>query len=105
MSEHLTDIFNLPITTGVFVNSLKSAKVISIHKKNLKLVMSNYRPISPYSNVDKVIEKLMYNRIIQFLEDKKVISYKQIVFRKRSSLLLEMYKVLLQQQICMWSLY
>ena len=31
MSEHLTDIFNLPITTGVFVNSLKSAKVISIH--------------------------------------------------------------------------
>ena len=33
ISKYLTDIFDLPFTTGIFLNSLKSAKVISIHKK------------------------------------------------------------------------
>ena len=33
-------------------------------------------------NLDKIIEKLMYNQIIQFLEDKKVIYYKQFGFCK-----------------------
>ena len=34
--KHLTDIFNLSFTTGIFPNSLKSAEIIQIHKKNLK---------------------------------------------------------------------
>ena len=37
------------------------------------------------SNLEKIIEKLMYNRIIQFLEDKKTIYYKQFSFRKSFS--------------------
>ena len=44
--------------------------------------MSNSRPISLLSNLDKIIEKLMYNRIIQFLEDNKIIDYKQFGFCK-----------------------
>ena len=47
--------------------------------------MSNYRPISLLSNLDKIIEKLMYNQIIQFLEDNKIIYYKQFGFRKNFS--------------------
>ena len=34
--KHPTDIFNISFTTGIFPNSLKSAKVIPIHKKKLK---------------------------------------------------------------------
>ena len=59
--KHPTDIFNTSFTTGIFPNSLKSAKVIPIHKKNSKLVVSNYRPISLLSNLEKIIEKLMFN--------------------------------------------
>ena len=33
ISKHFTDIFNLSFTTGIFPHSLKSAKVIPIHKK------------------------------------------------------------------------
>ena len=47
--------------------------------------MSHYRPISLLSNLDKIIEKLMYNQIIQFLEDNKIIYYKQFGFRKNFS--------------------
>ena len=86
MSKHLTDIFNLSFTTGIFPHSLKCAKVIPIHKKNSKMIVSNYRQISLLSNLDKIIEKLMYNQIIQFLEDNKIIYYKQFGFRKNFSI-------------------
>ena len=56
-----------------------------IHKKNTKLIVSNYRPISLPSNLDKIIEKLMYSWIIQFIEDNKIIYYKQFGFRKKFS--------------------
>ena len=85
ISKHLTDIFTLSFTTGVFPNSWKSAKVIPIQKKKPNLVMSNYRPISLVSNLYKIIEKLMYNQIIQFLEDKTIIYYKQFGFHKNFS--------------------
>ena len=45
ISKHLTDIFNLSFTTGVFRNSLKSAKVMPIHKKTqnwLCLIICQY---------------------------------------------------------------
>ena len=35
--------------------------------------------------MDKIIEKLMYNRIIQFFEDNKIIYYKQFGFRTNFS--------------------
>ena len=47
--------------------------------------MSNYRPISLLSNLYKIIEKLMYNQIIQFLEDDKIIYCKQVGFCKNFS--------------------
>ena len=47
--------------------------------------MSNYRPISLLSNLDKIVEKLIYKRIIQFLEGKKIIYYKQCGFCKNFS--------------------
>ena len=81
ISKHLTDIFNLSFTTGIFPHSLKSSKSQFIKKKS-KLVASNYRPIFPLFNLDKIIEKLMFNRFIQFVEHNKIIYCKQFGFRK-----------------------
>ena len=45
--------------------------------------MSNHRLISLLSNFDKIFVKLIFNRITQFLEDKKKKIYcKQFGFRK-----------------------
>ena len=71
ISNHLATVCNLSFSTGVFPAILKTAKVISIHKKNSKLEVSNYRPISLLSNIDKIFEKLMHSRLIEFLEGKK----------------------------------
>ena len=85
ISNHLATICNLSFSTGVFPAILKTAKVITIHKWNSKLEVSNYRPISLLSNIDKIFEKLMHSRLIEFLEEKLILYYRQLGFRKGSS--------------------
>ena len=82
ITNHLATICNLSFSTGIFSAILKTAKVIPIHKKNSKLEVSNYRPISLLSNIDKIFEKLMHSRLIEFLEEKQILYYRQFGFRK-----------------------
>jgi len=82
ISSILADLFNLSFSSGVFPSILKIAKVIPIHKKSSKLDTSNYRPISILSNLDKIIERLMYNRLYKFLESNDLIYSLQFGFRK-----------------------
>ena len=64
----------------------KTSKVISIYKKDSKLKCSNYRPISLLSNIDKVLDRLMYNRLYNFLELNSAIYNLQFGFRQKYSL-------------------
>ena len=82
ISNHLATICNLSFSTGVFPAILKTAKVFPIHKKNSKLEVSNYRPISLSSNIDKIFEKLMHSRLVKFFEEKQNLYYRQFGFRK-----------------------
>ena len=85
ISEHLSIIFDTSFVTGIFPEKLKVAKVIPIHKKDSKLECSNYRPISLLSNIDKILEKLMHNRLMKFLTEQKTLYLKQFGFRKNFS--------------------
>ena len=69
----MADLFNLSFTTGVFPFVLKIAKVVPVFKKDSKLDYSNYRPISLLSNIEKILEKLMYKRLYTFLDKKNII--------------------------------
>ena len=82
ISNNLATICNLSFSTRVFPAILKTAKVIPIQKKNSKLEVSNYKPISLLSNIDKIFEKLMQSRLIEFLEEKQILCYRQFGFRK-----------------------
>ena len=59
----------MSLTSGVFPSVLKLAKVIPVHKKDSKLDFSNYIPISLISNLDKILEKLMYTKIVKFFNN------------------------------------
>ena len=65
-SCQIVDIFNMSLTSGVFPSVLKLAKVIPVHKEDYILDFSNYIPISLLSNLDKILEKLMYTKIVKF---------------------------------------
>ena len=58
----------MSFSTRQFPSVLKIAKIIPIHKKQSKVDYTNYRPICLLSNVEKIIEKLMYKGLSNFLD-------------------------------------
>ena len=85
ISKQLADLFNLSFMTGVFPSVLKTAKVVPVFKKDSKLNYSNYRPISLLSNIEKILEKLMYKRLYAFLDYNNIIYDSQFGFRQQYS--------------------
>ena len=82
ISQQLNDIFNVFLNWAVS-SVLKIAKVIPIHKKQPKVDYTNYRPISLLSNVEKIIEKLMYEKLSNFLDINSLIYSLQFGFRPK----------------------
>ena len=70
----------MSFSTGHFPLVLKIAKVILIHKKQSKVDYTNYRPIFLLSNIEKIIEKLMYKKLSNFLDINNLIYLLQFVF-------------------------
>lgn len=83
----LADIFNEMIETGVFPQCLKVAKVIPVYKSGDTKDPSNYRPISCLSVLDKIIEKLLVTRIMDYANHRNIISDHQYGFRQGKSTL------------------
>ena len=63
----LTHVFNLSLINGDFISGFKTAKVVPIPKKGNVTYVSNYSPISLLCSMSKILEKLVYNRVISFL--------------------------------------
>ena len=85
ISKQLADLVNLSFTTGVFPLVLKTVKVVPVSKKESKLNNSNYRPISLLSDVEKILEKLMYKRLHTFLNSNNIIYNLKFGFRQQYS--------------------
>ena len=79
------DIINNSILEKVFLDSLKSALMCPIFKKGDKKSCANYRPISLLSNISKIFERIMYNRLESFLSEHDIIYDLQFGFRKKYS--------------------
>ena len=75
----------MSFSTGQFPSVLKIAKVIPIHKKQSKVDYTNYRPISLLSNIEKIIEKLVYKRLSNFLDINNLIYLSHFGFRPKYS--------------------
>ena len=81
----LSDIFNLSFETSTFPSLLKTSMVIPIFKKGIKTDVSNYRPISLLSNIEKFFEKLVFARISSYLNRNGLIYKNQFGFRQSYS--------------------
>ena len=81
----LTNIVNQTLSTGIFPDRLKIAKVIPIYKKGDSLLAENYRPISLLSNLSKIFEKVMLIQLKQYLEEHNLLYKSQYSFRENHS--------------------
>ena len=81
----LTHIMNISILQGVFPNEMKIAKVVPIFKAGDSMVMSNYRPVSVLPLFSKILERLMYTRLLSFINDNGLLYKYQFGFREGHS--------------------
>ena len=85
ISDPLAHVFNVSILNGVFPERMKIAKVIPLFKKGDKLDPNNYRPISLLPTLSKILEKLIFKRMIDFLNTHNVFTNSQFGFRQKHS--------------------
>ena len=82
ISPYISTIFYCCLTTGIFPDDLKLAKVTPIFKQGDRSDMNNnYRPISVISAIAKVFERIIYNQLSSYLSENNILSQYQSGFR------------------------
>ena len=75
----LTHVYNTTFLTGIVPKQFKIAKVVPVFKSGDPSLPVNYRPISLLSSFSKILEKLMYNKMISFINKYDILSNCQFV--------------------------
>jgi hypothetical protein len=90
----LCTISDLSLANGQFPNKLKTAKIVPIFKSDDRLNISNYRPISVLPFFSKIFEKLMYNRLLFYLNEHHILVDDQFGFREEHSTYMALLKMI-----------
>ena len=85
ISEPLTSIVNMSLAHGIVPDKIKIARLIPVYKSGDRAIFSNYRPISVLPSFFKILEKIVYNRIIEFINKLNILCDSQYGFRKNHS--------------------
>ena len=81
----LTYIFNKIFSQGVFPDRLKYSEVKPLYKKGVNTDLSKYRPISLLTSFSKIIEKIIYKRMYNYLINNNILVNDQFGFREKLS--------------------
>ena len=57
------------INTAIFQNIWKKSNIALVYKKGDKQIVDNYRPIPLLPICGKILEKILFNSIYEFLEE------------------------------------
>ena len=76
----LTKLFNRSLWQGIF-----PATVSPMYKNGDKSDCTNYRLISVLSTIAKILEKIVYNQLISYINENKILTNNQFGFRKSHS--------------------
>ena len=85
IAEPFTHIINLSITSGIVPDEMRIACVIPLFKAGDCAIFSNYRPISILTSFSKFLERIIYNRLLSYLDRFKILCDNQYGFRKNHS--------------------
>ena len=78
----LACICNLSFSTGVFPTELKLANVAPVFKANDEMAFTNYRPVSVLPVFSKLVERLMYNRLVTYINENRLLYKYQFGFQE-----------------------
>ena len=81
----LTHIFNLSFSTCIAPNHMKIATVIPIFKACNPQAIQRYRPISLFTSFSKLLDRIMYDKVITYLNPQNILYEHQYRFRSLHS--------------------
>ena len=81
----LTITVNQFLTTGIFPQKLKIAKVSPLNKNSDATIIDNYRPISFLTVTSTFFEKVIFQQINKYFTENKLFNISQYGFRKNHS--------------------
>ena len=85
ISVFLANIFNKCVDRAYFPDAYKIAKIVAFLKEGEKENPSNYRPICLLTVFSKNFEKLIYKRMLVFINKNNIIIPEQFGFREKHS--------------------
>lgn len=84
--SNLRQLFNACMKIGHFPQVWKTAKIVPLPKPGKDHTSpKNYRPISLLNNIGKIFEKIICNRISNYLEENSLLNEQQFGFRRSHS--------------------
>ena len=79
-------VINLSLSTGIIPDAMKLAKVVPIFKNSgSPEIMKNYRPVSLLPVLSKVLERIVYNRLFEYLVKHEILHTSQYGFQPNLS--------------------
>ena len=78
-------LFGNSIKSSCYSDIWKRSNIIPVHKKNDKQLVNNYRPISLLPIFGKIFEKIIFNKIYNFLLEENLLNSNQSGFRPSDS--------------------
>ncbi|KAK3084823.1 hypothetical protein FSP39_019637 [Pinctada imbricata] len=94
LKKPLHILFNTSFREGKLPNVWKTANVTPLHKKGPKHNSSNYRPISLTSIICKLMEKIVRDALMSYMEENQLFTVHQHGFRKKHSCVTQLIEVL-----------
>lgn len=87
VGDIIVNLINTTLSSGIFPDELKIAKITPIFKKGSHTELGNYRPISVLTTFSKIVEKVIKSRTIAFVEKYFKFDKYQYGFQKKSNTL------------------
>ena len=72
LATSITLVCNLSISSGIFPDTCKIANLKPLFKKGSKTDPKNYPPISPLPHMSKVLERIVHEQIMEFLDQHNI---------------------------------
>ena len=85
ISEPLCNIFNRSILSGIYPRVFKIARVVPVFKSGSENDVNNFRPISTLPLFSKIFERVLFNKLSDFIDERKILNKSQYGFRKEVS--------------------
>ena len=73
LSKPLEILYNHSFSSGIVPDQFKIARVILVFKKVSQFVTGNYRPMSLLSIFNRILEKLMYKRLLSYINKNNIL--------------------------------